>query len=49
MNDQNANYILITIIILVIIFFFKGAIMNVINKLKALIMSLIPNMNFIYI
>ena len=49
MNDQTANYILITIIILVIIFFFTGAIMNVINKLKALIMSLIPNMNFIYI
>ena len=49
MDDKAANYILITLIILVIIFFFKGAIMNVLSKFKALVFSLIPSMDFIYI
>jgi len=49
MDDKTANYILITIIILIILFFFKGAIMNVLSKVKALVLSLLPSMNFIYI
>lgn len=49
MNDKTANYILITLIIIIILFFFKGAVMNVLSKLKALVMSLIPNINLIYI
>ena len=49
MDDKMTNYILIAVIILVIIFFFKGAIMNVLSKFKALVLSLIPSMDFIYI
>ena len=49
MDNKTVNYILIVLIILVIVFFFKGAIMNVLNKFKALVMSFMPNMNFIYI
>ena len=49
MDDKTANYILIVIIIMVILFFFKGAITNVLGKLKALVWSLIPSMDFIYI
>ena len=49
MDDKTSNYILITIIILIILFFFKVAIMNVLSKVKALVLSLLPSMDFIYI
>ena len=49
MDDKISNYILIAIILIVVLFFFKGFIMNIASKLKALILSFIPDMSLIYI
>ena len=43
------NYLLIILIIIIILFFFKDVIQNVLSKLKALVMSFLPNLTFIYI
>lgn len=43
------NYVLIILIVLIIIFFFKSGIKDVISKIKDLVMSFLPNLNFIYI
>lgn len=43
------NYVLIILIVLIILFFFKSGIKDVISKLKALVMSFLPNLSFIYI
>jgi len=48
-NEETWNYILIGLIIFVILFFYKNAIVKVGSKIKELVLSLIPNVDFIYV
>jgi len=48
-NEQTWNYILIALIIFVILFFYKNAIVKVVSKIKELVISLIPSVDFIYV
>lgn len=49
MHDKIYNYILIILIICVLLFFFQTYIHKVIGKIKDTLISLVPDMNFIYV
>lgn len=49
MDDKIYNYVLIILIICVLLFFFQAYLRKVLNKIKSVAISLIPDMNFIYV
>ena len=48
-DEKTLNYIVIIAIIIVVLFFYKNSIMNVLKRIKEILLSLIPKIDFIYV